>query len=223
MLQPALADLLRNIKRSTQILYPKDIGFILVTMGIGPGQHVLEAGTGSGAFTSALAFNVGPEGHVTTYEARPEFQELAKKNLALLGLDDRVTFKLGNILEGFEETGVDALFLDVGNPWDYIPQVRAALKPGGYFGSILPTANQVTQLLTALGENQFAFMDVCEVMLRYYRAEPMRFRPTDRMIAHTGYLIFGRPVLIGDSGESMKLLEEAAVLPVEEDSRGDGF
>jgi tRNA (adenine57-N1/adenine58-N1)-methyltransferase catalytic subunit len=223
MLQPALADLLRNIKRSTQILYPKDIGFILVTMGIGPGQHVLEAGTGSGAFTSALAFNVGPQGHVTTYEARPEFQELAKKNVALLGLDDRVTFKLGNIGEGFEETGMDALFLDVANPWDYIPQVRSALKPGGYFGSILPTTNQVTQLLAALTENQFAFMDVCEVMLRYYRAEATRFRPTDRMIAHTGYLIFGRPVIIGDSGESLKLLEEAAVLPVEEDSRGDGF
>ncbi len=208
MLQPALADLLRSIKRSTQILYPKDIGFIITTMGIGPGQHVLEAGTGSGALTTALAHAVGAEGHVTTYETREPFQQLARTNLDYFGLGGRVTFKLGDIFNGFEESGVDALFLDVANPYDYMKQVRAALKPGGFFGSILPTANQVTLLLRALREEHFAFMDVCEVMLRYYRVDPERFRPTDRMVAHTGYLIFARPVLTLEGAEGEALLEE---------------
>ncbi len=219
LLQPALGDLIRSIKRNTQILYPKEIGFILVMMGIGPGQHVMEAGTGSGSLTTALAYAVGPQGQVVTYEARPEMQKLAQANLERVGLADRVTFKLADIKDGFEETGMDALFLDVANPYDYMPQVRAALKPGGFFGSILPTTNQVTKLLQALRQNRFAFIDVCEIMLRYYKPEPERFRPTDRMVAHTGYLIFARPVIVAEDERGAELLEEAASETREEPGR----
>lgn len=196
LLQPALGDVLVATRRNTQILYPKDVGFILVTMGIGPGQHVLEAGTGSGGLTSALAFAVGPTGHITTYEVRSEMQHLARKNLERLGFQDRVTFHEGDIADGFKEKNVDAVFLDVPNPYDYMPQVRDTLKPGGFFGCILPSTNQVSRLLTALRQHNFAFVEVCEVLLRYYRPEPDRLRPSDRMVAHTGFLIFGRPVLV---------------------------
>ena len=201
LLQPALGNLLQGIKRNTQIMYPKDIGFILVNMGIGPGQHVLEAGTGSGALATALAWAVGPQGRVTTYDSRVDIQNLARKNLEALGLADRVTFKLRDIAEGFDEQGVDALFLDVPNPYDYISQVKRALKAGGFFGSILPTFNQVTHLLIALHQNYFAFVDVCEILLRYYKPVPDRLRPTDRMVAHTGFLIFARPIIPGQPPE----------------------
>jgi tRNA (adenine57-N1/adenine58-N1)-methyltransferase len=195
LLQPSLGNLLRETPRTTQIMYPKDIGFILVTLGIRPGQHVLEAGTGSGSLTTALAYTVGPQGHVTTYEQRFETQRLAQKNLTRLGLDERVTFKLRDIGEGFDERNVDALFLDLPNPYDYIPQVRQALMPGGFFGTILPTTNQIIRLLEALKRENFAFIEVVELLLRYYQAEPEKFRPVDRMIAHTGYLIFARPII----------------------------
>ena len=211
LLQPALGDLLKGMKRNTQILYPKDIGYILVTMGIGPGQHVLEAGTGSGAFTTALAFSVGPQGRVTSYDARPEMQAIARDNLIRLGLIDRVELKTGDIVDGFEESGVDALFLDLPNPFDYLPQVKAALKPGGFFGTILPTTNQVIRLLTSLHRNQFAFVDVCEVLLRFYKADASRFRPTDRMVAHTGFLIFARPVILSDDPRAASLLAESGM------------
>lgn len=195
LLQPSLADILKDMPRISQIMYPKEIGFILVTMGIGPGQVVLEAGTGSGSLTTAFAYNVGDNGHVISYEIRLDMQEKAKTNLTRLGLSDRVTFKLGDIARGFDETGVDALFLDVPNPFDYIPQVKKALKPGGFFGSILPTTNQVIRLLMELRRENFAFVDVLEIMMRYYKPESDRFRPTDRMIAHTGFLIFARPIV----------------------------
>ena len=212
LLQPALGDLLREMKRNTQILYPKDIGYLMVTMGIGPGMHVLEAGTGSGALTSAFAYMVGPEGRVTTYEARPEMQELARSNVESLELTDRVTFKLGNVADGFEERNVDALFLDLPNPYDYIEQVRASLKPGGYFGCIVPTVNQVSSLLVALRRNRFAFLDVCEILLRFYKPEPNRLRPADRMVAHTGFLVFGRPVIIDEARANRALLRETGLL-----------
>lgn len=195
LLQPSLADLLQDTKRNTQIMYPKDIGYILVSMGIGPGQQVIEAGTGSGALTTALAWCVGPQGRVISYETRVEMQNLARKNLERLGLADRVTFKLRDIQAGFDEHGVDSLFLDIPNPYDYISQVREALKPGGFFGSILPTYNQVTSLLVALHRGYFGFVEVCEIILRHYKPVPERLRPTDRMVAHTGFLIFARPIL----------------------------
>ena len=195
LLQPSLADILVETKRNTQIMYPKDIGFILVTMDIGPGKHIIEAGTGSGSFTTALAFSVGREGRVISYESRKEFQHLAHKNLDRLGLADRVDFKLRDIAEGFDEKNVDAVFLDLPNPQDYVHLAKDALKPGGFLGSILPTTNQVSLLLIALRRENFAFIEVCEVILRYYKAVADRLRPTDRMVAHTGYLIFARSVV----------------------------
>jgi tRNA (adenine57-N1/adenine58-N1)-methyltransferase catalytic subunit len=159
LLQPSLGDLLNDLPRSTQILYPKDIGFILVTMGIGPGKRVIEAGTGSGSMTIALAHAIGAEGKVISYEIRPDMQNLAKKNLERVGFAERVDFKLRDIAEGLDETDADAFFLDLPNPYDYIPQVRAALKPGGFFCSLLPTVNQVEQLLIALRRERFALLE----------------------------------------------------------------
>jgi len=194
LLQPSLSDLIRDLPRNTQIMYPKDIGFILLNMDIGPGKLVIEAGTGSGALTIALAHAVSPTGRVVTYEIRPEAMMLAKKNLERLGLESQVTFKLQDIAEGFQEENADALFLDLPNPEDFVQQVRSALKIGGFFGSILPTVNQVERLIAALHKHHFAFIEVCEILLRYYKPVAERLRPTDRMVAHTGYLIFARPI-----------------------------
>jgi tRNA (adenine57-N1/adenine58-N1)-methyltransferase len=195
LLQPSVADLLLEIKRNTQIMYPKDVGYILMNMDIGPGKLVIEAGSGSGAFTTALAHMVGPTGHVFSYDNREALQNLARKNILKVGYHERVTFKVRDISSGFDESNVDAVFLDLPNPYDYLPQVRSAVKQGGFFGTILPTMNQVIRLLHALHQEKFSFIDVCEILLRYYKDAYARLRPTDRMVAHTGYLIFARPVV----------------------------
>ncbi len=195
LLQPSFADILQELPRCTQILYPKDIGFILVTMGIGPGSQVIEAGTGSGGLTTSLAWAVGSTGSVFTYELRPDVSNLAQKNIRRVGLDDRVEFKVKDIAEGLDERHVDAIFLDLPNAYDYLDHVRQSLKAGGYFGCILPTVNQVSRLLTALHSNGFRVVDVCEILLRYYKPHQDRLRPTDRMVAHTGYLTFARSMI----------------------------
>lgn len=197
LLQPSLDDLLIEIKRNTQIMYPKDIGFTLLKLGIGPGKRVIEAGTGSGALTTVLAYMVGNQGSIISYDVRPDIQRLAAKNLDRVGLSSRVKLKLQNIADGFDEKNVDALFLDVPNPHDYLSQAWNALKPGGTFGSILPTTNQVALLLNALRMENFKCVEVCEILIRYYKTVSERLRPTDRMVAHTGYLIFARSILPG--------------------------
>jgi tRNA (adenine57-N1/adenine58-N1)-methyltransferase len=212
LLQPMLGDILTNLPRNTQILYPKEIGFIMVNMGVGPGQRVIEAGTGSGSMTIALAHTVGETGKVISYERRQEFQHLARKNVTRLGLEQRVEFKLKDIAEGLDETNVDAFFLDVPNPYDYIEQVRAALKPGGFFCSLIPTFNQVEKLLYSLQRNKFAFLEMCEVLLRYYKTEPSRLRPTDRMAAHTGFLVFARRIEPSEDPRAIELLAEVGMM-----------
>ena len=216
LLQPSLADVLVDLPRSTQILYPKDIGFILITMGVGPGKKFLEAGTGSGSMTIAGAYAVGAQGRVVTYEVREDMQNLAKKNLERVGLAGRVDFKLRDIQEGFDETDADAFFLDVQNPWDYVPQVREALIPGGFFCSLVPTFNQVENLLISLRQSRFAFVEVCEILLRYFKPEPARIRPTDRMVAHTGFLVFGRRIEPVSDERGLDLARELGAAPAEQ-------
>jgi tRNA (adenine57-N1/adenine58-N1)-methyltransferase catalytic subunit len=212
LLQPSLGDLLVDLPRTTQILYPKDIGFIFVTMGIGPGRKVLEAGTGSGSMTTALAYAVGSEGQVVSYEVKPDVQNLARKNLTRFGLESRVDFKLRDIIEGFDETDADSFFLDVPNPYDYTVQVRNSLKPGGFLCCLIPTMNQVEKTLVALRQTNFAFVEVCELMLRFYQAEPNRLRPTDRMVAHTGYLMFARKIEPAEDPRGRELSEEIGAI-----------
>lgn len=195
LLAPSLHDLVIHVRRITQIIYPKEAGYILLKMSIGPGSRVIEAGTGSGGLTLVLAHAVRPSGRVYSYENRPEMQRLAQKNLERVGLSDVVEFKLRDVAEGFEERGVDALFLDMVNPWDYLPQAHEALVNGGLLGAILPTANQVARLLAALEELPFGLVEVEEMLLRPYKPVADRFRPADRMIAHTGFLIFARALL----------------------------
>ena len=195
ILQPSTSDLISQLKRTTQIMYPKDIGYTLLKLSVLPGDRIIEAGTGSGGLAVALARAVGPGGKVYSYEIRPDILNLARKNLEALGLADCVSLTLRDIAEGFDETGVDALFLDVRRPWAYLAQVTAALKDSGFFGAILPTANQVADLVRGLEEQRtFGHIEVEEVLVRPYKAAPSRLRPVDRMVAHTGYLIFARKV-----------------------------
>lgn len=192
VLQPALDDLIRALPRKTQILYPKDIGYIIVTMGIGPGIKIIEAGTGSGGLTTALAFVVGTEGKVISYDIEEKNINLARENLKLFGLENRVTFKIRDIQKGFDEVNYHAVFLDLENPEEYIATIRNSLIPGGYFGCFLPTTNQVSNLITALKKENFSFIEVSEILHRYYKTSATRLRPADKMVGHTGYLVFAR-------------------------------
>ena len=175
-------------------MYAKDIGYLLLKLNIVNGVRVIEAGTGSGSLTQVIAAIIGEKGHLFSYEIRPDMISLARKNLSRLGLENRVTFFNKNIENGFDQDNVNAIFLDLPNPFDYLHHVKDSLLPGGFFGTILPTTNQIIKLLIELRRQHFTFIEVSEIMLRHYQAEAEKLRPTDRMVAHTGYLIFARPI-----------------------------
>ncbi|MCF8085556.1 MAG: tRNA (adenine-N1)-methyltransferase [Desulfohalobiaceae bacterium] len=192
VLKPTLYDLLKNVQRKTQIIYPKDIGYILLKLGIVPGGEVLEAGSGSGSLTMALAWYSGPQGCVHSFERREEFVDLCARNLERVGLRDRVSFYSRDIGEGFGLSDIPAGFIDVRTPWDYVDQLGRALQNGAPAGFLLPTMNQVERLLRALEDSCFTDPEVLEILVRPYKPVADRLRPEDRMVAHTGYLIFCR-------------------------------
>ena len=193
-LRPTLADYVLEMKRVTQVVYPKDIGAIIILADVFPGARVVEAGFGSGALTLALLRAVGERGSVTSYELREGQSKKALKNIGpLLPQNHRLTIKEGDIYQDIEEREVDRLILDVPEPWQVVPSASEALVPGGIFLSFLPTVLQVHRLVKTLNaELQYQLIEMVEVILRPWHVTQRSVRPAHRMVAHTGFITTAR-------------------------------
>ncbi|MGH8103592.1 MAG: tRNA (adenine-N1)-methyltransferase [bacterium] len=195
-LKPTFHEIIKKgVKRQTQIVYPKDSGYLLLKLGVQPGAHVLEIGAGSGAMSILLANFVRPSGHVTSYEMREEFVTLASKNLERFGLAAFVTLKHRDVRNGLDEDDCDACFIDVREPWELFEAAWRALSGGAMLGTLVPTTNQAQQCIAALDALKFMDIEMVELLERPYKTNAERLRPADRMVAHTAFLITARKVL----------------------------
>lgn len=199
-LKPNLCDYIFKTNRRTQISYPKDISLIIMYSGIGPGSRVVEAGTGTGALTSAIAHYIQPTGRVYSYELRQEFQNNAKRNLERVGLLDYVELKEGDITERIEEKDLDAVFLDMATPWLVVPHAYTALKGSGMLVSFSPTIDQVVKVVEVLTEYGFVGVETSETLIRFMQVERGKTRPQTVMTGHTGYLTFARKAIRHEQG-----------------------
>lgn len=191
-LKPLLKDYIMKSTRKTQITYPKDIALIVMFSGVGPGSRVVEAGTGTGALTTALAHYVRPEGKVYSYEIREEFQRAAEKNLKRANLIDFAELKSGDVTMKIDEREVDAVILDLATPWLVVPHAYKALKTCGTLVSFSPTIDQAVKTVEALKEEGFVNMETVECFMRGMQTERGKTRPQTVMTAHTGYITYAR-------------------------------
>ncbi|SNZ02472.1 tRNA (adenine57-N1/adenine58-N1)-methyltransferase [Persephonella hydrogeniphila] len=193
ILRPTLHDIIMfGIKRKTQIIYPKDSSYITLKLGITDGMKVLESGVGSGGLTIVMANAVKPSGKIYCFEKEEKYIKNAYENIKLAGLENYVEIKHQSLEEPLPENFFDAGFIDVREPWLYIENIKQSLKIGSPIGFLVPTTNQVTSTLESLKKHKFIDLEVVELLERHYKPVPERLRPEDRMVAHTGYLIFGR-------------------------------
>lgn len=210
LLRPSFAHLIPNLPRQAQVIYPKDVGPILVWGDIYPGATVIEVGTGPGSMTMALLRAVGPGGRLISYELRPEFAQMAEENVRRFhGEAPQWTLRVGDAMAGFVESEVDRLVADLAEPWHLLDHAARALRLGGIFVAWLPTVLQVKQHVDALrGHGSWARVEVMECLLRFWHVQQRSIRPEHRMVAHTGFIVvahrvedaraFARPALPED-------------------------
>jgi len=198
VVRPTLAEFILEMPRGAQVVYPKDLGPILVGADIFPGARVLEAGTGSGALTMALLRAVGPGGRVTSYEVRTDFARIAEQNIRrFLGAADALILRQHDVYAGVlpEDRPLDRIVLDVPEPWRVVEHAAEALVPGGIFFSYVPTVPQVARTTEALQQSgAFALVETIEVLMRSWNIEGQSVRPAHRMVAHTGFLTTARRI-----------------------------
>jgi tRNA (adenine57-N1/adenine58-N1)-methyltransferase len=195
LLVPSLQDKLQGLHRQAQIILPRDAAHILMNCAIGPSQTVLEAGIGSGSLTIALASAVAPDGTIISYDIRQEFIDHAVKNLIQAGLANRVKTKLKDVTEGIDEYDLDAVILDIPNPWAAVGHAWRALKIGGYLGTYSPLISQVEQTVNEIARHPFIECKTYENIQREMVVSKHGTRPSFEMLGHTGYLTFARKVL----------------------------
>jgi tRNA (adenine57-N1/adenine58-N1)-methyltransferase len=212
LMEPTIHDFIMKSERKTQIVYPKDLGYIVARTGLKNGSKVLEVGTGSGALATFMASIVKPEGHIYTFDVNSEFMEIAKRNLEKAGMAQYVTMHQHDPHQGVGIRNVDVATVDLGDPWTVIDQVYDALKGGGAFVAICPTMNQIEKTAAQLKKSGYADIDCVELMIRNMEAREGMTRPSMRMIGHTTYLVFARKV---------EKLEEALPAPTSEEEEED--
>jgi tRNA (adenine57-N1/adenine58-N1)-methyltransferase len=198
--RPTFAEQVTGRQRQAQPIYPTDLGAILVAADIHPGARVLEAGTGTGALTLALLRAVGDRGTVVSYEQREEFLEAARRAIVdtLGSIPPNLDLKLGDVYLGVDERDLDRVLLDLPEPWQAVPVIKAALRPGGIVFAHCPNVSQVQRFFDCLREVRgFGMLEVFEVLQRGWTVRGRSLRPSHRMVAHTGFLCFARR-LAGD-------------------------
>lgn len=195
VLTPSIRDLVGSIKRKAQIVTPKDAACIVWNSDLKAGDVVIEAGAGSGALTLAIAHAVGPTGHVVSYDARPDFLDVARENVAAAGLSAIVDFKVGDIRQGVPERGVDAVILDIPDPWAALAAASEALRPSGHLASYSPNVEQTSRLVRELRARTFADIRTVEIIEREIEVGEAGTHPSFAPLGHTGYLTFARKVL----------------------------
>lgn len=195
--RPTLADFVLKMQRGAQVVYPKDVGLILVYADIFPGAIVVEAGSGSGSLTLALGRAVGPTGRVISYEVREDHHARAAANVetwfeALGEKPDNVELRIGDVFDGVPETAVDRMVLDLPEPWRAIGGATTALTMGGILCCYLPTVPQVSHTVEEMRRAGFGLINTLEGLVRTWNVDGQSVRPDHRMVAHTGFIVTGR-------------------------------
>jgi len=190
--RPTLSDFVLKMPRGAQVIYPKDLGPILLLADIFPGARVLESGVGSGALSMAM-LRAGAE--IVGYELREDFAERAQENVgAFLGDEalSRYKVELRDCYDGIDEMGLDRVVLDLPEPWQVVKHAEISLRPGGIFLAYTPSIVQVMQLREVLDASAFEMAETVEVLNRTWHVEGLAVRPDHRMVAHTGFLTHAR-------------------------------
>lgn len=195
-LRPTLSDYILKMPRGAQVIYPKDLGPLLLIADLFPGAKVFESGIGSGALSMTM---LRAGAHITGYELREDFAQRAIDNVrSFLGAEalERYNIEIRNAYDGIDATGFDRIVLDLPEPWQVVPHAEHALRTGGLIVTYSPSITQVARMAEQLAEGPWELVSTVEVLNRGWHVDPPAVRPDHRMVAHTGFLTSARLVTV---------------------------
>jgi tRNA (adenine57-N1/adenine58-N1)-methyltransferase catalytic subunit len=199
-MRPLLYEFTVTMPRGAAVIYPKDAAQVLMSADIFPGARVLEAGAGSGALTCTLLRAIGPSGHLTSYERREDFANLARRNVEnFFGASPQNwDLRVGDVVEALSEEPLDRVVLDMLAPWDCVSAVADVLVPGGVFCAYVTTTTQLAQTVETLRVHTgFTEPEATESLIRAWHVEGLAVRPRHNMVGHTGFVITSRRMAPG--------------------------
>ena len=188
-------DRMETLERRAQVIGPKDASAILFQADVLPGARVVEAGAGSAWLTVALALAVGPQGRVISFEEREDFASLARANVTRAGVADRVEIRVADVSAGIPDRDVDAVLLDLPDPWTVAKAAWEALRVGGHLATFLPNVEQVRQTVEALQTLRFVDVRTVEIIERELEVRDTGTKPSFAPLGHTGYITTARKAL----------------------------
>lgn len=186
-------DLFEHFQRTGAPMMPRDIGLILGHTGVAGGDRVLDVGTGTGV----LAASLGRAGaSVATYERDPEFASVARENMALAGVEDRVDVTTGDAteqLDALEDGGpFDVMTLDTGDAATLVERAPDLLVDGGFVAVYSPFVEQTREGVDAARSAGLSDIETLETIQREMDFDERGSRPSTAGVGHTGYLTFAR-------------------------------
>ncbi len=190
IVKPTIADIIeKKIKRTAQVILPKDAALILAYTGVNSDAVVVDAGTGSGYLAIFLA-NFLSKGRIITYENRKEFFETAKQNIKSSGLKN-IFVKQKDVSKGIAERNVDLITLDLQNARAVVRHAHKSLRVGGWLVVYSPTVEHLTSVLKDVNRKGFSQIKTVENIVREWQVERTT-RPKTIGLMHTGWLTFAR-------------------------------
>jgi tRNA (adenine57-N1/adenine58-N1)-methyltransferase len=204
-LRPLLADFTVTMPRGAAVIYPKDQALIVMGADVFPGATVVEAGAGSGALSCALLRAVGATGQLISYERRPDFAAIARRNVENFfgGPHPAWDLRTGDLVsslvtEPLPASSVDRVILDMLAPWECVPATAEILSPGGVLCCYVATTTQLAQTIETLRVHAgFTEPEASESLVRSWHVQGLAVRPGHAMVGHTGFLIMTRRLAPG--------------------------
>ncbi|UPV73273.1 tRNA (adenine-N1)-methyltransferase [Halorussus limi] len=187
-------DLFNHFERTGAPMMPRDVGLIVGHTGVAAGDRVLDAGTGTGVLSAYLG-RAGAD--VTTYERDPEFAEVARENMELADVSDRVDVRAGDLTEALADDSADlgefdVLTLDTEDAPDVVARAPDLLARGGYVAVYSPFVEQTRETVESAREAGLADVETFETIQRRMDFDDRGSRPSTAGVGHTGYLTFAR-------------------------------
>ena len=199
-MRPLLNEFTVTMPRGAAVIYPKDAAQIVMSADIFPGGRVLEAGAGSGALTCTLLRAIGPNGHLSSYERRSDFANLARRNVeSFFGASPgNWELHVASLVESLDDDPLDRVVLDMLAPWECVTALAEVLVPGGVFCAYVTTTTQLAQTVETLRvHGGFTEPEATESLIRAWHVEGLAVRPRHNMVGHTGFVITARRMAPG--------------------------